>query len=319
MAISDKLYLQIVDNVSSISPEILATLESSIESGPGSSVDVNLFKDAINKTSDPAQRQYILQAYLALAYGNKIDDFDGCLKVLTHIFNECGLTESDNPFVTYLNLDGGKYAKPLTSNSLLLLNNLYADELIEAVDIQGRSDMRTNHPIFKENFFKVEDPYFTMKSYNWLSNLSKLKQLNYGALANWPRLSDDDVLKILSQSISNKESTSMATSKEIYVTDPEKLKDIDVLTFRTAFINGGSGDMDYDSFRDTEELKNILNLASKETRAETDDTSKEKKTKVDTNIEAIKKSISNLTKEDTLKLIKSVISTYGIDKYDLYY
>lgn len=321
MAISDNLWLKIVENVSSIEPEILAKITPSIEKGVGSSVNVNVFKDAMNMTSDPINREYILQTYLALAYGDKIDNFDGCLKGLTHIFSECGLNEGENPFITFMKLDGGKYLDLINPKSIITLNNLYADDIIDGTDIQGRSDMRTDYPIFKEKFYEVEDPEFTLKCYDWLSNLSKLKQLNYGAIANWPKLENNDVLRELSRTVANEEK--LNNNREYYVTseDPSVLNKIDVLTFRTAFINGGRGEMSYDIFRPTEELRNIMSLAAKEDVATTDSNmTKPNETKRNkTSLDDIKKSISDLSKTEKINLIKNMMSTSGIDKYDIEY
>lgn len=328
MAMSDNLWSTIVNNTTQNLPqEIVTSLESNLEAGPGSGIDANTIKGAMSQVGG-AEQDMLIQLYLALNYANKIDNFDECLKTLTRIFSECGLDEGDNPYITYLNLDGSKYAKPLTAKSLLLLNNLYADNYIEAKDIQGRSDMRTNHPIFKQKFFELEDPEFTIQSFNWLSNLNKLKQLNYGALANWHKLGVNDVLKTLSETISTKQNVGIKNSKEIYVTDQGKLNDIDVLTFRTAFVNGGYGETSYDEFRPTNELKEILNMASKDTKASTMD--KVKKDEEPSNIKktnendldelklSISKSMSNLSNEQKLSLLKGIISDYKFNKYDIF-
>lgn len=329
MAISDGLYSVIAGNVSKM-PGMPQPLLDDLEKGPGNNPGEGVFKTAMEKAAGYIQEQQIIQAYLALAYGNVIDRFDECLPNLTHIFGELGISQGDNPFVMYMKLDGGRYAKPLTAGRLLLLNNLYADGILEAVDIEGRSDMRTNHPIFKDAFFELEDPEFTMKSYNWLSNTGKLRQLNYGAIANLPdkRLDKDDVLKVLSIGVSRLVPvTSLKSSKEIYETDPSKVGNIDVLTFRTAFINGGRVDMDYGSFRSTYELKSLLQLANKESQVRTDDNEPSRERNLTprsaTGVDSIRKSIGNLTKEETYNLVRDVIKASGISlddlRYDLYY
>lgn len=298
-----------------VSNELEQRINANWESLPK---DVRVNNDpiiAFDKSYDLDQQDIATQKFLLDAYGKTMDDFDGCLSVLTRIFGELGLKESVNPFINFLKLDGGKFQNIMNQKNLIILNNLYSDKFIDNLDLEGRSVDGKKHPIFQKNFYEVEDPEFTLEAYDYFSSMNNIKKLNFGTFANYPKIDSKDALKILGQSVSDK---TMQNGRTFYITNPERVKllnDNDIEFCRGALINGGSDYNVYlDKFRPTAELKQLIDLGGKKSEQDRSVGAKGGTKKISSDIT---REINNLDKNEVIKLLKGIIASSNIDINDL--
>jgi len=115
---------------------------------------------------------------------NKIEPIK---RILIKWIKELGFRESTNPYLQFIQnfysiVDNQNTT--LTETNCILLNNLYADRVLDFADIAGTGENGLSHVIFNHNLYsqKDTDAEFIVKAYEALSSKSFVDRLNYDAV-----------------------------------------------------------------------------------------------------------------------------------------
>ena len=291
MPVSNEVEQKIIDTWKNLPDDVKSLIPDE------KSAKKNDYKAAYKKAHDLSQSKAVVQKYLLDNYGRRdlFPEFDKTLDSLTKIFDEAGLEETSNPFINYINLaDNNNNKAILTNSNIVDINNWYADEILDYNDISGSSSEKRNHPIFQQNFFKSENPDFILKSYIFLSNIGKVKNLNFEALVNWalgnkntPKLPNDDAL------------LNLALDYNAGVKNIKNISAYDMNEIRSAIINNSTSD--YTKFRNPEEIKKLLQILNREKGY------KQNNNDALTNVSKI---LGQLKKEERIKVVQAIIDKY---------
>lgn len=288
MAISSTLRDKIINDFKNLPDDIKSLMP---QEGKISESD---YANALSKAHDESQRVALIHLFLLNNYEKVIPNLDDCMDILTHIFSDVGITESTNPFITFIKFvkaDASSSSKILTKDNLIMLNDLYADNEIDFNDISGYSNERRDHPIFKSGFYDSSDPEFLLDSYNFLSKPYNLRRLNYDSIVDSSKIDDNNLKEFI--------------KGKYYHNDKavSSIGDNDAQELRQAFMQQGKG------FKDPNTLRNILTIASREKT--TSDGSSSSIGLVQLSKEA-KKTLDNSSQEEREKFIQSLADDYDV-------
>lgn len=254
----------------------------------------NDYATALSEAHDESQRVALIHLFLLNNYEKVIPNLDDCLDILTHIFNDVGITESTNPFITFIKFvksDASSSNKILTKDNLIMLNDLYADNEIDFNDISGYSKERRDHPIFKPGFYDSSDPEFLLDSYNFLSQTYNLRRLNYDTLVDSSKIDDNNLKELIKDKYYH-------NAKAV-----SSISDNDAQELRQAFMQQGNG------FKDPNTLRSILTIASREKTASDDSSSSLELRQLS---KEARKTLNTSSKEDREKFIQSLADDYDV-------
>lgn len=109
--------------------------------------------------------------------------------LLIGIIRQLGFTSADNPFIGFLQYMRKEAKVDLTRDDVILVNNLWADGVIDGSTISGKGPDKREHIIFNPALYSStenvsDDRYNIVKSYDRLSDLYVVRQLNLDAIVN---------------------------------------------------------------------------------------------------------------------------------------
>ena len=124
--------------------------------------------------SQGTEKGEVIQEFLNTVFAGK--DWSEAKSFIFNIMEENGLSENTNSFISFLKIYFSKYNK-ITEDSLSIINDLYANDEISTIQLQGKTSESDNHIIFNENLYELsyEDAEFVIQSYDWLSSVSNIK------------------------------------------------------------------------------------------------------------------------------------------------
>lgn len=215
--------------------------------------------------------------------------------ILVHIFKNLGFDGSKNPFIDYIQ-NNRQTSSLLDEDVLIILYNLLIDGVLDANDIIGQSIEGMNHIIFNPSLYQnndEEDIEDILKSYSFLSDVYKLKKLNYKSLydyyKNQPKYHNDVLLKLIDD--------------RNYISDSgvNKIGNNDINAIRNAFIYKDGNK----AIRDIKEIRAFLQKASAEKASQSKDRYQV--------VQDIKKNLRSLDKEVVKTLVQELVNEFKIN------
>lgn len=288
MAISSTLRDKIINDFQNLPDDIKSLVPQE------GKISENDYANALSKAHDESQRVALIHLFLLNNYEKVIPNLDDCLDILTHIFNDVGITESTNPFITFIKFvksDASSSNRILTKDNLIMLNDLYADNEIDFNDISGYSKERRDHPIFNPEFYDSSDPEFLLDSYNFLSQTYNLRRLNYDTIVDSSKIDDNNLKELIKSKYYHKDKA------------VSSMNDNDVQELRQAFIQQGKG------FKDPNTLRNILTIASREKTISNGSSSSLELKQLS---REARKTLDSSPQEDREKFIQSLADDYDV-------
>ena len=174
---------------SALSPQVLAIVNS------GDNDKWQLAQDSV-KTSD--ERSALSELFLIKTMGNYLPYLTEGRDIVISWVNQLGFKKINNPYLEFIpkffSVQGN--ANKLTRDGIIVMNDMYANELVDEADMMGTGKEGMKHIIFDggeeglyHNTSQGMQSATTMLQvidyYNYLSNQSNVIKLNLGAIVSY--------------------------------------------------------------------------------------------------------------------------------------
>ncbi len=153
----------------------------------------NKWQEALDN-ADSSERDAVAELYLRTIceQGGQLEKvgwnkIESIKRILIKWIKELGFRESTNPYLQFIqnfyNIADNQNTT-LTETNCILLNNLYADRVLDFADIAGTGENGLNHVIFNHNLYSQDDSdaEFIVKAYESLSSKSFIDRLNFDVI-----------------------------------------------------------------------------------------------------------------------------------------
>lgn len=126
-----------------------------------------------NVGSQGTEKGEVIELFLKKRF-SKVD-FNIIKDIVTKWIEELGFSYNTNPFLQFMD-EYLKKHQTIDTNTLEIINDLYANNEIETTDLQAKTSEGTNSLIFNKNLYKFtyDDAEFIVQAYKWLSDFSNI-------------------------------------------------------------------------------------------------------------------------------------------------
>lgn len=100
------------------------------------------------------------------------------IEIITRIFSELGFEPKDNPYIQFMSIIVYRLQKELSRDDWVLLNDLYANYVLDSEDINGTGPDGEKHLIFDKYLYEHPKAYEVVKIYSKLSEYSNVHSFN---------------------------------------------------------------------------------------------------------------------------------------------
>lgn len=139
-----------------------------------------------NVGSQGTEKGEVIELFLKKRF-SKVD-FNIIKDIVTKWIEELGFSYNTNPFLQFMD-EYLKKHQTIDTNTLEIINDLYANNEIETTDLQAKTSEGTNSLIFNKNLYKFtyDDAEFIVQAYKWLSDFYNIRRYmtNVNALTKY--------------------------------------------------------------------------------------------------------------------------------------
>lgn len=128
-----------------------------------------------NVGSQGTEKGEVIELFLKKRF-SKVD-FNIIKDIVTKWIEELGFSYNTNPFLQFMD-EYLKKHQTIDTNTLEIINDLYANNEIETTDLQAKTSEGTNSLIFNKNLYKFtyDDAEFIVQAYKWLSDFYNIRR-----------------------------------------------------------------------------------------------------------------------------------------------
>lgn len=189
-------------------------------------------------------------------------DFNIIKDIVTKWIEELGFSYSTNPFLQFMD----EYLKKhptIDTNTLEIINDLYANNEIETTDLQAKTSEGTKSLIFNENLYKFtyDDAEFIVQAYKWLSESDNIRRY----ITNVDALTKYDITDV--EKIDNKKAIEIRNQiifKNAQSSSNSKINTVADISRETRFLEAGGAKRVPDE--NTEKVISISGQVKNETK-----------------------------------------------------